>query len=358
MKSYDHVIGTGGIGSGILFLLKGDHTMGRNESRPGRLEPHRDYCKLHIVLHYLSVLMGAGSRGGFRSWPIGGVGSDDEGKQLLAQMAKAGMDTEHVRIHDDCRTLFSVCFQYPDLSGGNITTENSASNRVSEEDIDDFFRHSERSGGKGIALALPEVPVITRLKLLRHGRDRDCLNVASVLSSEVSEFRAGGGFELADLVSVNIDEARSIARLENESVPAEVIVSRTVEVLCKANSHIRVLVTDGPRGSYGFRDGLIQHHPVIPARARSTAGAGDAFLAGTITGLCRGLPLQTGETVQDRKEAPLRSAIDLGTLLASQSVESPDTIHMGISAGSLKDYALERGLTFSREFESVFQPGR
>ncbi len=357
MIRYDHVIGTGGIGSGIFFLLKGEHTMGRNESRPGRLESHRDYCKLHIVMHYLSVLMGANPTGRFRTYPIGGVGEDDEGSQLLAEMEKVGMDTEHVRIHRDCRTLFSVCFQYPDFSGGNITTENSASNLVSETDIDQFFRNFKPGKGNGIALAVPEVPVKTRLCLLRHGRERGYFNVASVLSSEASEFKEGGGIELTDLIAVNMDEARSIARLEDESIPAKEIVSRSIDWLSKSHPRIRVLITDGAAGSYGYQDGQIQYRPVIPTLARSTAGAGDAFLAGTLTGLCRDLPLLSGEPVTEMAEAPLRSGMDLGILLASLSVTSPDTIHRGISAGPLREYALAMGLTFSKEFEAVFRPG-
>jgi hypothetical protein len=43
------LIGTGGIGTGSFFQLRGDHTLGREESRGGRFLDRRDYCKLHIV---------------------------------------------------------------------------------------------------------------------------------------------------------------------------------------------------------------------------------------------------------------------------------------------------------------------
>ena len=67
---YNHIVGTGGIGSGIFFSLEGDHTLGRNESRMGRLEAFRDYCKQHIIMHYIAVLMGSGKTGSFHSFPI------------------------------------------------------------------------------------------------------------------------------------------------------------------------------------------------------------------------------------------------------------------------------------------------
>ena len=54
-------IGVGGIGSGIMYSLYGKHDLGRNESRLGELLDSRDYCKLHILEHYIARLMGAGS---------------------------------------------------------------------------------------------------------------------------------------------------------------------------------------------------------------------------------------------------------------------------------------------------------
>ena len=38
------MIGTGGIGSGKFFLLNGDHTLGREESRSGYILDQNDYC--------------------------------------------------------------------------------------------------------------------------------------------------------------------------------------------------------------------------------------------------------------------------------------------------------------------------
>ncbi|HKT69754.1 MAG TPA: hypothetical protein VJP83_09970, partial [Terriglobales bacterium] len=71
--SYRRLIGIGGIGSGIFFALDGNHTLGREESRFGRLLDIRDYCKLHIISHYVARLLGAGPGGAFRVIPIGKV---------------------------------------------------------------------------------------------------------------------------------------------------------------------------------------------------------------------------------------------------------------------------------------------
>src|SRR6476661_6065539 len=125
--AFNHIIGTGGIGSGIFFSMNHDNTLGREESRMATLLPYKDYCKQHIIMHYISVLLGAGSDNTFKSYPIGKVGNDDTGRSLIKMMHGSGMIIDHIKISPDHSTLFSVCFQYPDHSGGNITTSESAS---------------------------------------------------------------------------------------------------------------------------------------------------------------------------------------------------------------------------------------
>lgn len=60
-SSFRALLGVGGIGTGSFFALEGNHTLARNESRPGRLLDIRDYCKLHIVAHYIARFLGAGT---------------------------------------------------------------------------------------------------------------------------------------------------------------------------------------------------------------------------------------------------------------------------------------------------------
>ena len=115
---YDHIVATGGIGSGIFFSLKGNDTLGRNESRMATLLPYKDFCKQHIIMHYIAILLGAKVNGDFQSYPVGKVGNDEIGKSLLSQMKAVGMDIKNVSVSDRLSTLFSVCYQYPDHSGG------------------------------------------------------------------------------------------------------------------------------------------------------------------------------------------------------------------------------------------------
>jgi sugar/nucleoside kinase (ribokinase family) len=333
---FDHIIATGGIGSGMFFSLKDDHTLGRNESRMATLLPYKDFCKQHIILHYISVLLGAGKEGGFQSYPIGKVGNDEQGKALLENIKAAGMNSAAVTIAPHAATLFSVCFQYPDRTGGNITTENSASNEVSPEDITAFFETVQPQKDKEIILAVPEVPLATRIRLLEYGRQRGSLNVSSILSSEIDSFKKQKGFHLTDILFVNIDEAGHIANTQTD------IAGNCIATLKNLNPNISVIITDGSNGCYSWTKNHLSHTPAIKVDAISTAGAGDAFLAGTLTGLCCGLSLE--------------KAINIGTLLAAWSVTSADTIHPETNAGTLYSFALHHAPDHAQTFTHLFIP--
>ena len=152
-RGFTCAIGIGGIGAGMIYALQGDHELGRNESRLGELLDSRDYCKLHIALHYVARLMGSRSEpDSFQVWPIGVVGNDAAGSQILTEMSAAGMDTRFVRTHPALRTPFSVCFMYPDGSGGNITSSNSAAGALAIDDLKAAAPYMKAAGARGVAL--------------------------------------------------------------------------------------------------------------------------------------------------------------------------------------------------------------
>jgi sugar/nucleoside kinase (ribokinase family) len=352
--NYNHIIGTGGIGSGMVFSIIGEHTLGRNESRLAELEPFKDYCKQHIVMHYVAVLMGAAIKGEFQSFPIGKVGKDEVGLRLVEKMRDAGMDTSYISVSAENSTLFGVCFQYPDYSGGNITMANSASSRVHPQDINKFFADYHLDGKKGVVLAVPEVPVVTRIELLQRGKKSGNLTVAAVASAEVQEFSEREGFSYTDILAINIDEAQHISGHKGDQAEPDRIARKCMEQLSGQNPDITILITNGEEGSYCLSQDLMEFTPALKTSVVSTAGAGDAFLAGVISGICCGLKLFKGFSVRALNEAPLQTAVDLGTLLASLSVTSADTIHEDADTRRLYEYVTENNLQMSDEFGRMF----
>jgi sugar/nucleoside kinase (ribokinase family) len=318
------------------------------------LLPYQDFCKQHIILHYISVLLGARPGGEFQSFPIGAVGNDTVGKKLLQDMKRSGMDINNVTIKEDHSTLFSVCYLYPDHTGGNITTDNSASSSVSTGDMERFFSAFNLPGNNEMVLAAPEVPLSARIKLLEYGKQRGGLNIASVLAAETDAFRQLNGFALVDILSINMEEAKSIAQINAESTSSDKITDACIQQLVAINPEISILITDGENGSYCYTNNHLEHTPALVVPVVSTAGAGDAFLAGTIVGYCCGLPLCKGVNDKYFGESPLASAAELGALLASLSVTSSDTIHSDANADFLYKFAMNNRVRFSNVFFQLF----
>ena len=210
---YRAMLGVGGIGSGVFFALDGNHTLGREESRGGRFIDRRDYCKLHIISHYVKILLGET----FQVLPIGKVGGDETGQRLLKEMGAAGLDLRHIQTIPGAQTMYSFCFLYPDGSGGNLTTDNSACDQLDEQDVSRAEADFAYYRTAGIALAAPEVPLAARRKLLQLGTKYGFWRVAAFNSAEIPPAIEMGLLAKADLLALNRDEAEVVARIGPES---------------------------------------------------------------------------------------------------------------------------------------------
>lgn len=344
------VVGVGGIGTGTVLALQGDHTLGRNESRLGQMLDARDYCKLHIVEHYIAVLMGAGdAQGPFRVFAVGNVGSDQAGETLLREIAGVGIDTRYVRVEPERSTLFSVCFLYPDRSGGNITASNSAACALSKEHIRECCSELAAAGTRGVALCLPEVPMEARQEFLRIATECRSYRVASFLSGEMEMVRKLELLSQVDLLALNHEEAAAMDGDLFASSGRMRLLDACSQVAKAANPNMKILVSAGADGAYIFEKNAWSHHKAAPTEVISTAGAGDALLAGVLAGLAGGLPLISREHTASTDGYGISSAIDLGLALACFSVTSPHTIHPGVTLESLLIFAKQKGISVSVE---------
>ncbi|MGE5460038.1 MAG: carbohydrate kinase family protein [Solirubrobacterales bacterium] len=344
---YRRLVGVGGIGGGMFLALQGDDTLGRNESRPARLLEVRDYAKLHIVAHHVAVLLGARSSGvPFGVVPVARVGEDDVGRRLVAEMGHAGMDASWVETVPGLPTLLSVCFQYPDGSGGNITTSDSAAARLTEADVDHIARLLDP---RTIALAAPEVGLGARRRLLELATERGALRVASLTSAEIENARASGLLALVDLLALNEDEAAILAGFALDPAAPGPFLGAVASVLDAEGPGMAAVITAGSRGAFALEAGTwVERHPPR-VEVRSTAGAGDALLGGVLAAIAAGVPL----TVPGAPEDALSSALDLGVALAALSVTSPHTIHPEASLDTVLALAREGGLAVRTPLSDV-----
>jgi sugar/nucleoside kinase (ribokinase family) len=333
---YRALIGTGGIGSGSFFALQGNDTLGREESRSGRFIDRRDYCKLHIVSHYVQALLGSG----FKTIPIGRVGDDGQGLELYDEMKEAGLDVTFVEKLPGAQTLFSFCFIYPDGTGGNLTTDNSASSSMTAQVVEQAETLFTKYEKRGIGLAVPEVPLEARLRLLELAGRHSFFRIASFTAGELREMGESHIFNDIDLLSLNLEELAQVAALDIGRAGEERVVREGVEALGSLHPKLWITVTAGGRGSWSWDGTELTFFPAVAAEVKSTAGAGDAFLAGVIVGLTAGLTL--GESQQ------------LGTLVGSLSVTSPHTIHRGIDRVSLRQFIVRGSVKVSPAVQALF----
>lgn len=345
------LVGTGGIGSGIFFELQGEHTLGRNESRGGILRDWKDYCKLHTIAHCFAVLNGpAGTPEGkpIRVLPVGKVGDDSVGRSLIAQMNQAGMDVSHVAAVAEAPTLFSASFIYPDSAGGNITAVNGASGLVEPADIDRVAPEMAAHQGRGIALAAPEVPFAARRRLLALATEYGFFRVAAFTTDEIAEAKREGLLKDVDLLALNIDEAAALAGTTGEEEP-EALLLRSAAVVSEFSPAMMFCLTAGPKGSFGYWRGSWEYVPALKVSVASSAGAGDAFLAGVMSGLVQGMPFiaELPRKRQTLAQGAVSTACDYAAVVAALSVTSPHTIHPELDASLVRRFAVANGLNLS-----------
>jgi len=321
---YRGLVGTGGIGSGSYFLLGGNATLGREENRGGRFLERQDYCKLHTVGQYLKTLLGQG----FEVIPIGKVGADEAGERLLREMEETGLSLRHVRRLPGARTLFSLCFLYPDGSGGSLTAEDSASAALGVEDILRGEEDFAALGKKGIALAAPEVPLPARGKLLELGGRHGLFRAAGFTNREMAEIRDSGLLEQVDLLALNLEEAKAAAGIAAELKAAEEAAEEAVSRLAASYPRLNLLITAGARGSWSWDGTVLRRDPALPVETAGASTSGGAHLSGVLAGLAAGLSLWEAQ--------------QLGSLTAAASLTGPPTIHKSLSREMLRSLAYKR----------------
>jgi len=334
---YSGIIGTGGIGSGKFFVLNGDHTLGREESRSGHFLDINDYCKQHIILHYIKVLLGSS----FSVIPVGRVGDDDAGIRLIDEMKATGFEMSRIEMMPGVSTLFSFCFYYPDGSGGNLTTDNSASSMVDFELIERAGQDLKNLGPKGIIMAAPEVPLAARKALLEKGKQNGLFCTASFTSEEITGAWSSGLLANVDLTAINIDEASALANNSRETADNMSVINASVKKLQQYNRSMMLSVTAGKLGSWCWDGTRLNHFPAISSKVVSTAGAGDAFFSGILTGLSLGLHIFEAQ--------------QLGSLVAGLAITSPHTIHKGVDRSSLKEFSKKSDVPFSEKITKLLE---
>jgi sugar/nucleoside kinase (ribokinase family) len=276
---------------------------------------------------------------------------------MIKEMAVVGMDTQYVDILQDKPTLLSVCFQYPDGSGGNVTTSKSAASALTPSDVDRCTELLAAGDSRSIALAAPEVPIETRDHLLKLADRHHAFRAASFTSSEIQMASREGMLSHVDLMAMNEDEAGMLIGKTFDAANPQAFLDRCADTLRAYQPHIQIIVSVGKQGAFAFADGTWDYCPAANVPVVSTAGAGDALLAGILSALAVGIPfIRPGPGRASFSDRPLESALDFGALLAAYTVTSPHTIHPDVNLETLLSFGHKLCITFSSALTPYLGP--
>jgi sugar/nucleoside kinase (ribokinase family) len=110
------------------------------------------------------------------------VGEDEYGCRLLAEMLETGLDTRFITTSPGDATLYSICFVYPDGTGGNLTASNAATSKVDPVFINELL--PEFAGCRGQDRPGCPVPLPARHRLLELGTEYGFFRAASFTYEE------------------------------------------------------------------------------------------------------------------------------------------------------------------------------
>jgi ribokinase len=157
------------------------------------------------------------------------------------------------------------------------------------------------------------------------------VRVASLVPGEVDDPSIDALLGYVDLLVLNAAEAAALSgRDPADDGPA--LLHRTLDaVQVRTGRAFQLVVTGGARGSWVWDGEAVSHSPAIPRPVKSTAGAGDAHLAGIITALAAGWGLRAANT--------------FAGLVSSVKVGSVHTIHPDLGWALVEEAAEAAGRT-------------
>lgn len=248
------------------------------------------------------------ARLGCRVHLVATIGSDPDGDELLAQTARAGVETGHmVRSPHPTGSYLALLDSDGELLAG--ISDFSATDALTVSEVSPA---RELVAGAGVAVVdanLPAAVVAWVLEVV-------AVTGARVVLEPVSVVKAGRLSGLVDpgrplfAVTPNTDELAALAGVPVNDEPQAITAAAR---LLHARGVTHVWVSRGPGGSLlCSADGTVTALPAQPAEVVDVTGAGDALTAGFVRGLLAG-------------QEPADAARS-GHLVAALTIASPHTV--------------------------------
>lgn len=241
---------------------------------------------------------------------LGKVGDDVWGRFVREDLAARGVDTAHIGVSPSCPTSQTMILLCKGQDRRFVHTF-GANRELRVTDLDPALLERAAVFYLGGYLVLPELDPDALANFFRHCRERGIRTVLDVVVPSGFDYRG----ELApvlrhtDVFLPNDDEA---AMLTGCAAPTD--QARALRALGAGT----VVVTMGDEGLVCAQGDRVWRAPQFPGEVVDQTGAGDAFCAGFIAGMVRGMDL--------------RGCIHYGSTLGTACVRSIGC-YQGVPAG-------------------------
>ncbi|AZR73125.1 hypothetical protein BBF96_06840 [Anoxybacter fermentans] len=232
------------------------------------------------------------------------VGDDPIGNSLLQHSKKIGLSTEGIIQLTDQRTAIYLAILN---ETGELHTAIADMKIFDELSPRLVLTHTEKILKSPMIIMDTNLPKNTLAAVSELCNEKNIPLWIEPVSVEKSR-KLKGLFKNITYISPNLDELASLAEI---SIQTERDIKKAIKILLdKGIQHI--LVTMGKRGVILANSKKFIPFPALPTRVVDVTGAGDAFVAGVIYGLLKGLPLE--------------KAVPYGLITAKMTIETNKTV--------------------------------
>lgn len=248
------------------------------------------------------------SRFGINSSIASSVGNDKKGSNLISFLAKSGLRTELVQVHETLPTSEVLVF---------LDEHNTASYEICEPVAWDEISltpelvNETKSSTAIVFGSLASRNPVSRKTLLKILENDSILKIMDVNLRPPYDIEANVKPLLAksDIVKLNDEELMKISGWYNLSGSLE----ERIMAFGKLLDLETLIVTMGKHGAYVLHKNELYHHKGFKVDTEDSVGAGDAFLAGFLAAFFDGKDLNTA----------LTEASAIGAFVASQPGATP-----------------------------------
>ena len=249
---------------------------------------------------------------------VSAVGDDLSGRELLAHLRALGVDVSQVIVARGHATAEYAAILDPRNELAIGVADMAIFDLLAPEVLDRIWPHLASADWVFADCNLPAATLAALIARRQEAKFRLAVNTVS----SPKAVRLPKDLSGVDVLFTNLDEAN--AMIGGLDAPASATPVEAAAALRDAGT-AAVLVTMGAEG-YAMADaGGARMRPAVPAQPVDITGAGDSMVAGTLSRLLSG--------------ASLDEAARTGALVAALTIESPFSVHPGLSQALVESAA-------------------